>query len=273
MLLDRFDKHFIDTQYNLYLSPNEILRPYISAYNILFPDKNMLSEQYTLTPNASGTLSFSYDGKRIIGELWGASTRINILGNEANNYNFLLLIELKPCGLYQLTGVDQNELADKRIDLEAVNKPLNTLLCNLIEEAIDVSDLINGLNAVFLPLMRDVYQMNKIMDMIRKINENNGYMNVKELSLSEHYSERHLNRLFYQYIGMNVKLFSRIVRVNSAIELLHNTKSNFTVIAQQAGFYDQSHFINDFKALCGVSPIMYLKNMSDFSNESFKNNI
>jgi len=38
---------------------------------LLFPDKNMLSEKYTLIPDASGTLSFAYDGKRIKGELWG----------------------------------------------------------------------------------------------------------------------------------------------------------------------------------------------------------
>ncbi len=40
----------------------------------------------------------------------GASTRINVIGSEANNYDFLLLVELKPCGLYQPTGVDQKSL-------------------------------------------------------------------------------------------------------------------------------------------------------------------
>lgn len=270
MLLDRSDNQIITTQYNLYVSPHEILRPYISAYNILFPDKNMLSEKYTLIPDASGTLSFSYDGENIKGELWGASTQPNKIGSEANNYKFLLLVELKPCGLYQFMGVDQKEFTDIRIDLDAVNKSLNTLLCNLIEQAADVSDLVNGLNKVFLSHMGDVYQTNTIIGLIRKINDNNGFLNIKELSLSEHYSERHLNRLFYQYIGMNVKLFSRIVRINSAIEQLQNTESSFALIAQQAGFYDQSHFINDFKALCGVPPIMYLKYMSDFSNTTFK---
>ncbi|ACL76994.1 helix-turn-helix transcriptional regulator [Ruminiclostridium cellulolyticum] len=273
MLLDRSDNKFIAAQYNIYISPHEILKPYISTYNILFPDKNMLSQKYTLIPDASGTLSFAYDGKRIKGELWGASTRINIIGSEANNYDFLLLVELKPCGLYQLTGVDQKEFTDIRIDLDTVDKSLNTSLCNIIEQAIEVRDLVNGLNAIFLSRMGDVYQTNTIIGLIRKIHNNNGFLHIKELSISEHYSERHLNRLFCRYIGMNVKLFSRIVRINSAIEQLQNSKSSFTFIAQQAGFYDQSHFINDFKALCGVSPIVYLQNMSDFSNETLKNNI
>lgn len=230
----------------------------------------MLSEKYTLIPDASGTLSFSYDGKSIIGELWGASTRINAIGSEANHYSFLLLVELKPCGLYQFTGVNQKEFTNMRIDLDAVNKSLNTSLCNLIEQAIDVSELVNGLNTILLSHMCDVYQTNTMINLIRKIHDTNGFLHIKELSLSEHYSERHLNRLFYQYVGMNAKLFSRIVRVNSAIGQLQNSKSNFTRIAQQVGFYDQSHFINDFKEICGVSPNIYLKNMSDFSNETFR---
>jgi AraC-like DNA-binding protein len=273
MLLDRSDNQFITTQYNLFITPHETLKPYISTYNILFPDKNMLSEKYTFIPDASGTLSFAYDGKSIKGELWGASTRINVIGSEANNYNFLLLVELKPCGLYQLTGVDQKEITDIRIDLDAIDKSLNASLCNIIEQAIDTSHLVNGLNAIFLSHIGDVYQTNTIIGLISKIHDNNGFLHIKELSCSEHYSERHLNRLFYQYIGMNVKLYSRIVRINTAINQLQNSKGNYTFLAQQAGFYDQAHFINDFKALCGVSPTIYLKNMSDFSNETYKNNI
>ncbi len=266
MLLDRSNNQNITTKYNLYVTPHEILRPYISAYNILFPDKNMLSEKYTLIPDASGTLSFVYDGKSIKGELWGASIHPNMIGSEANNYYFLLLIELKPCGLFQFTGIDQKELSDLRIDLGEVDKSLNTSLCNIIEQSIDVNDLVDKLNTTLLSHMSNVYRTNTIIKMVGKINESNGILHVKELSLLEHYSERHLNRLFSQYIGMNVKLFLKIMRINSVIKELQKSQNSFTFIAQQAGFYDQSHFIKDFKAICGVSPMSYLKNMSDFSN-------
>jgi AraC-like DNA-binding protein len=229
----------------------------------------MLSEKYTLIPDASGTLSFIYDGTRIRGELWGASTRMNLIGSEANNYKFLMLIELKPGGLYQFTGVDQKELSDLRIDLDTVDKLFNASLCNILEQATDVRDLVNRLNKFFLSHMGEVYQTKTIMGMVGEIIDNNGFLHVKELSLAEYYSERHLNRLFNRHIGMNIKLFSRIVRINNTIGQLQNSKSNVTLLAQQAGFYDQAHFINDFKTLCGVSPIVYLKNMSDFSNQTF----
>ena len=150
--------------------------------------------------------------------------------------------------------------------MDTVNKSLNTSLCNAIDQAIDANDLANGLNTTFLSHMGDAYQTNTIVRLTRKIHDTNGFLHIKELSLSEHYSERHLNRLFCHYIGMNVKLFSRIVRINNAIEQMKNSKSRCALISQQLGYYDQSHFINDFKAICGVSPRQYLKNMSDFSN-------
>ncbi|WP_434284261.1 AraC family transcriptional regulator [Clostridium botulinum] len=37
-------------------------------------------------------------------------------------------------------------------------------------------------------------------------------------------------------------------------------------IAQILGYFDQSHFIRDFKQICDVSPNLFLKNMSDFYN-------
>lgn len=61
----------------------------------------------------------------------GASTRITIIG----------LVELKPCRLYQLTGINQKELSNLRIDLGAADKYLNTSLCNIIEQAINVNDI------------------------------------------------------------------------------------------------------------------------------------
>ncbi len=55
------------------------------------------------------------------------------------------------------------KFTDIRIDLDAVDKSLNTSLCNIIEQAIEISDLVNGLNTIFLSHMGDVYQTNTII--------------------------------------------------------------------------------------------------------------
>jgi AraC-like DNA-binding protein len=267
MLLDICDNQKIIKPYFRYVLPHTLLKS-VSAYNILFPDKYMLSKNYALIPDASGTLSFAYDGKNIKGELWGTATCAKVIGSEANNYKFLLLIELRPGGLHQLTGVNQRELTDLRIDLDHVNRELNKSISDSLEQAGDIEDLVHRLDLVLLSQMGKVEKTNNMLGAVQQIVRQNGLFTVKELSMIQHYSERHMNRLFYEQVGVNLKLFLRIVRMNKAITQLHNPNCNMAMLAQQFGFYDQSHFISEFKALCGVVPSIYIENMSDFSYES-----
>ncbi|MEF9879914.1 MAG: AraC family transcriptional regulator [Clostridia bacterium] len=41
-------------------------------------------------------------------------------------------------------------------------------------------------------------------------------------------------------------------------------------LAQESGFYDQAHFIREFKEVCAVTPGDYRRSMSDFYNEPLK---
>ena len=99
-----------------------------------------------------------------------------------------------------------------------------------------------------------------------------GSISSKDIANSVHYSERHLNRIFKQYIGTSTKSFARLVRVNKAIQLLQNTNAPTTIahVADLMEFYDHSHFTRDFKLICGVTPAQYLENMSDFYTEISK---
>lgn len=76
--------------------------------------------------------------------------------------------------------------------------------------------------------------------------------------------------MFEQYLGMNTKTFSRMIRINKAIRLMQNPKRNITGISYETGFYDLPHFIHDFKSVCGMTPQEYRSNMSDFYSEIAK---
>ena len=97
---------------------------YIQYYNIVFPSNDMFTSHYTLMPNACGTLSLAYDGNNVIAELWGASLSPIVLGVEPNGYRVLLLIQLSPFGLYQITRQSQAEFAGKRLSLEDIDSEL-----------------------------------------------------------------------------------------------------------------------------------------------------
>jgi len=53
------------------------------------------------------------------------------------------------------------------------------------------------------------------------------------------------------------------------LRLLQNLPVNHVDVAAQTGFFDQPHFIHDFRAILGLTPQKYICNMSDFYNDEF----
>ncbi|UII31584.1 helix-turn-helix transcriptional regulator [Fulvivirga ulvae] len=70
-------------------------------------------------------------------------------------------------------------------------------------------------------------------------------------------SLRQFERKFKEYSGFSPKLYSRIIRFQTAAAQYGNYGKSLTEIAYQCGYYDQSHFINDFKEFSGFNPSTY----------------
>jgi AraC-like DNA-binding protein len=72
---------------------------------------------------------------------------------------------------------------------------------------------------------------------------------------------RQLERHFRKQIGISPKQLSKAIRLQATLNLLLNKKSEtLTDIAYESDYFDQNHFIKDFKDLVGVTPKEYLGN-------------
>lgn len=244
--------------------PNALLMKYVLYYNVVFPKPNMFKEYYTLMPNACGTLSISYNGNDVSAELWGASTTPNLIGCEPNQYQVMLLIQLSAYGLYQLTNYHQAEFADKRISLKDVDKKLCALLCQSFETANNITELFYMCDRILYHHMEHNVVSNALITATNTISDSHGQILVSELARIVGYSDRQLNRLFLKQIGMIVKRYTRISRLNYVLKHIQQSPCSLATLAQRAGYFDQTHFNKDFRAICGVSPKMYIEKMSDF---------
>ncbi|MGG3509069.1 helix-turn-helix domain-containing protein [Paenibacillus lautus] len=73
-------------------------------------------------------------------------------------------------------------------------------------------------------------------------------------------SPRSLQRLFKQYVGVNPKWVIRLYRLQNVAEMLEGLDHQDVLeLAMDMGYYDQSHFIRDFKAVIGKTPEVYIK--------------
>jgi AraC-like DNA-binding protein len=93
---------------------------------------------------------------------------------------------------------------------------------------------------------------------MEQISNSGGSIQMSEMAKKLDISHRQLERMFLSRVGLSLKAYSRIVRFNCALQLIGNKDfSNFTNVAHEGGFYDQAHFIKDFKELTGLNPRQY----------------
>lgn len=95
---------------------------------------------------------------------------------------------------------------------------------------------------------------------VRTILEHHGDIRMKELSQETLYSARYLQTLIQEHVGLPPKQLCSQIRFQNILRLLQNThEPSLTLLAQQAGFYDQSHFTRVFKEYTGMCPSAFLQ--------------
>ena len=90
---------------------------------------------------------------------------------------------------------------------------------------------------------------------------------VQQLAAFAHVSVRALQRLTKDYIGVTPKWLIMRARVHDALAVLHTGGDNGSVepldeLAARLGWFDQSHFIRDFRAIVGQSPAAYVEQLT-----------
>lgn len=84
-----------------------------------------------------------------------------------------------------------------------------------------------------------------------------GDVRVSELAREHQLSTRQFERKFKEFAGLSPKLYSRVVRFQAATQHKFAGVRDLTEIAYACGYYDQSHFINDFRQFSGYTPKEY----------------
>ena len=74
--------------------------------------------------------------------------------------------------------------------------------------------------------------------------------------------KRALQRLFREYVGVTPKWVIQRYRLFEAAERLSSGESDGAALAQELGYFDQAHFIRDFKAMVGRTPQAYARTLA-----------
>lgn len=96
-----------------------------------------------------------------------------------------------------------------------------------------------------------------------------GRQNIARMSDKIGYSQKHFISMFKRRVGVTPKAYLKIMRFQRAINTIEISPAgsiDWASISYDCGFFDQSHFINDFKVFSGFTPEEYLAKKSVYSN-------
>jgi AraC-like DNA-binding protein len=248
--------------------PDKMLQPYIAKYFISSPNAQIMPNEYTILPNASSTLALTVDNGRIDGYLYGVNTKALKVGEQINKKDLIFLIEFHVGGLYPFMHIDQTELVNSIYPLDILDKDLMETLKSELEKSQQIKTLIEAIDKLFITKLLNSRNVFNFSPIIKNIIRQHGAINLPDLAFPYYYSVRQSRRLFLRHVGINPNKLIRIVRANYALRLIKNEKRSFLDVTEKAGYYDQSHFIPEFKIIHGITPLEYKQNMSVFYNDN-----
>jgi AraC-like DNA-binding protein len=91
--------------------------------------------------------------------------------------------------------------------------------------------------------------------MVAEINNANGEIRIQDLAEKTGYTARHIGSAFRKHVGISPKLYIRTVRFQRCLQLMRSQRGfEFADLAELAGYYDQAHFINEFREFSLTTP-------------------
>lgn len=104
---------------------------------------------------------------------------------------------------------------------------------------------------------------------VSELARHQGTLSISKLSDRIGVSHNHLGRQFNEIVGMTPKGLGRIYRFTSALSKIQSSRMvDWTQLAHESGYYDQSHFNKEFVAYTGLNPTDYLQHRSRLAAES-----
>lgn len=169
----------------------------------------------------------------------------------------LIVVVFRPYGAYHLWGVPATEWSDRFFPAADFLGPQIQDLSSTLLKADGVNERVRLLDHFLLrQLDKNIQPDPVVVQAVQEITSHAGTLPVLSLLKTLSLNERTLERKFKLSTGISPKQYSGIVRLNASAKRIQRMKTTdrLTGIAYESGYFDQAHFIRDFRKYTGMSP-------------------
>lgn len=246
----KFDKYF----------PNDKLTDYIKFYVVT---ENDVESEYKVFPSSGLVMGFQYRGalslikgnaldKLKCAGITGIMDSYNVFKNSAHIGT--VLVYFTEIGFAHFSSNPANELFNLSLSLEDIFEKSRV---HEVEEklaaAVTDRQRIKIVEQFLFTQLKDIQVDKLVAEAVKLIYQTKGTIRITELEEKLFISQSPFEKRFRKVVGTTPKKFASIIRFNAVLGNLTETKT-LSEICYQYHFFDQAHFIKDFKKFTGNTP-------------------
>ncbi len=248
------------------IEPTGILSKFIKNYFIVETDNSIdYLPNERVYPCGYATMVFHYGSpskfqKKNLSKY--IEPNLVICGQHTNYYDLslsgktgMVLIVFKAHGLKPFFNFPITELLNENLSLQDLIKNEATELEDKLFNTPNNKQRIAHIENFLVKRLIFSDEFKRVEHALKIIENSKGQMKAQDIAHEMCLGIKQFERTFSKYVGVNPKKFASIVRFQNVIQMERMHKnSSLSQLAFDNGYYDQSHFIHDFKSLTGLSP-------------------
>lgn len=172
-------------------------------------------------------------------------------------------VKFKPGGFYPFYRKPIADLHNQTLDISACFASSHQDLVEKIETAPDFATMCSAAENFLLPNFPQADpKLNFLDGLLKDIEQDRSLLSVEDLIRHTGLDKRSLQRLFQVYVGASPKWVIQRYRLHQAVAQVQAGKvCSWSDLALELGYFDQAHFVRDFRVLIGMTPGEYEKSL------------
>ncbi|WP_421890576.1 helix-turn-helix domain-containing protein [Marinoscillum sp.] len=200
---------------------------------------------------------------------WLSGARKKLLSIDAGGRNdSMMIVRLKLGAAYNIFKIPQEELTDKVYEADLILGHSFDDLRTRIMEAHFVETKIQVMEKFVLDQCSGKIDLPPVVSFaFDQLVHSPSSTSIKLLADQTGYSHKHFIALFRKHAGMSPKEFLKVMRFQRVLQEIENQgRIDWARLALDCGYYDQAHFIKEFRNFSGFSPEQYLTQKGEYVN-------
>jgi AraC-like DNA-binding protein len=219
------------------------------------------------------TPQFIYDNESLkeiqaCNRIWASGVRTEPITIPSGNKSAMMVIMFKKGMAAPFFPFPMSEISDSVIDADLIWGPEFGDLRERLLSTKDIGSRFQMVEDFLLSKFLTRLDLNPCVQYaIGEMSSRPDRLSIACMNAKIGYSQKHFAGMFRRQVGLTPKAYLKIMRFQKAIQTIDAAvEIDWATIAFECGFYDQAHFINDFRHFSGFTPERYAKIHKEYQN-------